>query len=227
MAVKKKNPRQPAPPRRNLIIAAIIVFTLLLAAATGYSTYRQEQQPESNAAAEKPNDKQADAGKADDKNTGNNKAAQSAGDLSKTKKDLVVIKTSLGDIEAEVYPELMPVTVTNFEKLAGSEFYNGLTFHRVEDWVVQGGDPEGDGSGGPGWTIKLETNPLLKNTRGAVAMARSEKPDTAGSQFYILKKDASWLDGDYAVFGRVVKGMEIVDRLKPGDKMQTVDIAKN
>jgi len=126
----------------------------------------------------------------------------------------------------EVYPELMPITVGNFEKLVISKFYDGLTFHRVEDWVIQGGDPKGNGTGGPGWTIKLETNPLLKNTRGALAMARSSDPDSAGSQFYILKKDASSLDGQYAVFGRVIKGMDIVDHIKPGDKMQKVVMVK-
>lgn len=134
----------------------------------------------------------------------------------------VNIKTAKGDIVLELYPDLMPVTVGNFEKLVKSNFYNGLTFHRVEDWVIQGGDPQGNGMGGPGWTIPLETNPKLKNVRGALAMARSQDPNSAGSQFYILKKDASWLDGQYAVFGKVIKGMEVVDQIKKGDKMESV-----
>ncbi|MHB1421490.1 MAG: peptidylprolyl isomerase [Bacillota bacterium] len=132
------------------------------------------------------------------------------------------IKTAKGDIVLELYPDLMPVTVGNFEKLVKSNFYNGLTFHRVEDWVIQGGDPQGNGMGGPGWTIPLETNPKLKNVRGALAMARSQDPNSAGSQFYILKKDASWLDGQYAVFGKVIKGMEVVDQIQKGDKMESV-----
>lgn len=132
------------------------------------------------------------------------------------------IKTAKGDIVLEVYPELMPVTVSNFEKLVKSNFYNGLAFHRVEDWVIQGGDPQGNGMGGPGWTIPLETNPKLKNVRGALAMARSQDPNSAGSQFYILKKDAPWLDGKYAVFGKVIKGMEVVDQIQQGDKMESV-----
>lgn len=134
----------------------------------------------------------------------------------------VSIDTAKGLIVVEVYPELMPVTVENFRKLVKSGFYDGLTFHRVEDWVIQGGDPEGTGQGGPGWTIPFETNRKLKNVRGAVAMARGDDPNSAGSQFYILKKDAQSLDGQYAVFGKVVKGMEVVDKIKPGDKMVSV-----
>lgn len=132
------------------------------------------------------------------------------------------IETEKGTIVLEIYPEYMPVTVANFEKLVNSNFYNGLTFHRVEEWVIQGGDPKGDGTGGPGWTIPLETSPKLKNVRGAVAMARSNDPNSAGSQFYILKQDAHWLDNQYAVFGRVIKGMEVVDRIQAGDKMIAV-----
>ncbi|HHY29981.1 MAG TPA: peptidylprolyl isomerase [Syntrophaceticus sp.] len=134
----------------------------------------------------------------------------------------VTIDTAKGQIVLEVYPDLMPITVANFDKLVQSGFYNGLKFHRVEDWVIQGGDPKGNGTGGPGWSIKLETNPQLRNVRGAVAMARAMDPDSAGSQFYILKKDASWLDGQYAVFGKVTEGMDVVDQIKTGDQMQTV-----
>ncbi|MDD4170266.1 MAG: peptidylprolyl isomerase [Desulfotomaculaceae bacterium] len=137
---------------------------------------------------------------------------------------MFTMQTTQGPVILEVYPKLMPVTVENFEKLVTSNFYNGLTFHRVEDWVVQGGDPQGNGSGGPGWTIPLEISPELKNVHGAVAMARSDAPDSAGSQFYILKKDATWLDGKYAVFGKVVQGMEIVDQIKPGDKIESIAV---
>lgn len=136
----------------------------------------------------------------------------------------VSMKTTKGDIQLELYPEKMPVTVENFLKLANDGFYNGLSFHRVEHWVVQGGDPLGDGTGGPGWQIKLETHPDLKNVTGAVAMARSANPDSAGSQFYILKKDASWLDGQYAVFGKVTEGMNVVKNLARGDRMSKVEV---
>jgi len=135
---------------------------------------------------------------------------------------IVSIQTTKGDLAIEVFPKNMPVTAANFEKLVKSGFYNGLSFHRVEDWVVQGGDPSGNGSGGPGWTIPLETSPELKHLRGNVAMARGQDPDSAGSQFYILKKDASWLDGQYAVFGRVIKGMDVVDKIRAGDRMELV-----
>jgi peptidyl-prolyl cis-trans isomerase B (cyclophilin B) len=134
----------------------------------------------------------------------------------------VTIDTARGQIVMEVCPDLMPVTVANFDKLVKDGFYNGLTFHRVEDWVIQGGDPKGDGTGGSGQTIRLETNPQLKNVRGAVAMARSSDPNSASSQFYVLKKDMPSLDGQYAVFGMVVQGMDIVDQIQIGDKMTTV-----
>lgn len=140
---------------------------------------------------------------------------------------IVSMKTDKGDLELELYPEKMPITVENFLKLVNSGFYNGLTFHRVEDWVVQGGDPSGNGTGGPGWAIKLETHPDLKNVTGALAMARSANPDSAGSQFYILKKDASWLDGQYAVFGKVTRGMDVVKKLAIGDKMNNVETVES
>lgn len=136
----------------------------------------------------------------------------------------ISIKTNKGTILVEVYPSLTPVTVQNFEKLVGDKFYNDLTFHRVEEGLIQGGDPQGNGMGGPGWAIPLEISPELKNERGALAMARGQDPNSAGSQFYILKQDMHALDGQYAVFGRVVKGMEVVDRIKAGDKMITVEL---
>lgn len=134
----------------------------------------------------------------------------------------ITIETAKGPIILEVYPKLMPITVSNFEKLVKANFYDGLTFHRVEDWVIQGGDPSGNGTGGPGWTIPLEITPSLKNVRGALAMARSSDPNSAGSQIFILKKDAPWLDGQYAVFGKVIEGMDIVDKIDVGDKMISV-----
>lgn len=143
-------------------------------------------------------------------------AARKAGAVS------YVLETSRGTVQLELRGDLVPLTVANFVKLAKSGFYDGLTFHRVEDWVVQGGDPRGDGTGGPGYTIRLETNPALLNRTGAIAMARSADPDSAGSQFYILKKDADWLDGDYAVFGRVTSGMDVVNKLQVGDKIISI-----
>jgi len=110
--------------------------------------------------------------------------------------------------------------------LAKKGFYNKLTFHRVEPgFVVQGGDPKGNGTGGPGYTIKAEFN-AHKHVRGTVAMARSTDPDSAGSQFYICLGPASFLDGKYTVFGLVTKGMDVVDGIRIGDRMKSVKIVE-
>ena len=127
-------------------------------------------------------------------------------------------------IKIEFFPADAPKTVENFVTLAKKGFYNGLTFHRVvPDFVVQGGCPQGTGSGGPGYQIKAEFN-TQKHLRGSVAMARSQHPDSAGSQFYITYGATPHLDGNYTVFGKVVSGMEHVDRIKQGDRMKTVTI---
>lgn len=122
-------------------------------------------------------------------------------------------------IKLELYPEIAPETVANFEKLVKQGFYNGLIFHRViEGFMIQGGCPDGTGMGGPGWSIKGEfaSNGFkndLKHERGVISMARSMMPDSAGSQFFIMHQDAPHLDGDYAAFGKVVEGMDVVDEI--------------
>lgn len=136
------------------------------------------------------------------------------------KDPVAVLKTNKGKIVIELYPESAPKTVENFKKLISEKFYDGLTFHRyVEDFVIQGGDPKGDGTGGPGYTIPDEFNnpkqhPHLK---GTVAMARTEEPNSAGSQFYICLDKQPHLDGKYTTFGRVIEGMDVVMRLRKGD----------
>jgi len=131
-----------------------------------------------------------------------------------------------GEIRLEFYPEDAPKTVENFVTLAKKGFYNGLNFHRVvADFVVQGGCPKGTGTGGPGYQIKAEFN-KQKHVRGTVAMARSQDPDSAGSQFYICYGSTPHLDGQYTVFGHVVSGMELVDRIKQGDRMTSVAITE-
>ena len=131
-----------------------------------------------------------------------------------------------GEIRLEFFPEDAPKTVENFVTLAKKGFYNGLNFHRVvPDFVVQGGCPKGNGTGGPGYTVKAEFN-KQKHVRGTLAMARSQDPDSAGSQFYICYGNTPHLDGQYTVFGKVVAGMELVDRIKQGDKMTSVTIAE-
>jgi peptidyl-prolyl cis-trans isomerase B (cyclophilin B) len=129
-----------------------------------------------------------------------------------------------GVIEIELYPEDAPKTVENFITLTKKGFYNGLTFHRVvPGFVVQGGDPNGNGTGGPGYTIKAEFN-KRHHLRGTVAMARSQDPDSAGSQFYICLAKQPSLDNNYTVFGQVVKGMDVVDKISVGDRMKSVVI---
>ena len=128
-----------------------------------------------------------------------------------------------GDIKVEFYSQDAPKTVENFIKLAKEGFYDGLLFHRiVPGFVIQGGDPNTRGSmtnrakwgtGGPGWNVKAEFN-KNKHSRGALSMARSQDPDSAGSQFFIVLKDSNFLDGQYTVFGRVISGMsDVVDKI--------------
>ncbi len=125
-----------------------------------------------------------------------------------------------GVITAELYPEKAPNTVANFVSLVASGFYNGLIFHRViPGFMIQGGDPQGTGMGGPGYSIKGEfaRNGFRENnlchTRGVLSMARSMMPNSAGSQFFIMHQDAPHLDGEYAAFGKVTEGMDVVDRI--------------
>lgn len=133
---------------------------------------------------------------------------------------MIVIEMENGKkIKLELYPEIAPITVENFEKLVKKGFYDGLIFHRViPGFMIQGGCPEGTGMGGPGHSIKGEfaSNGVkndLKHTRGVISMARSMLKDSAGSQFFIMHADAPHLDGDYAAFGKVVEGMDTVDEI--------------
>ncbi|OOM67985.1 peptidylprolyl isomerase [Clostridium sp. BL-8] len=125
-----------------------------------------------------------------------------------------------GVIQAELYPETAPNTVNNFIDLANKNFYNNLKFHRViKGFMIQGGDPKGDGTGGPGYSIKGEFTSngfpnSLKHTKGVLSMARTQDPDSAGSQFFIMSGDAPNLDGDYAAFGKVISGMDVVDKIQ-------------
>lgn len=124
-----------------------------------------------------------------------------------------------GIIKAELYPEIAPVSVNNFISLVSKGFYDGLIFHRViKGFMIQGGDPQGTGMGGPGYCIKgefaqngFENN--LKHTPGVLSMARANDPDSAGSQFFIMHFEAPYLDGSYAAFGQVIDGMDVVDKI--------------
>ena len=136
------------------------------------------------------------------------------------KNPIVTIEMENGDvITAELYPEIAPQSVYNFVHLVQDGFYDGLIFHRViPGFMIQGGCPFGTGTGGPGWTIRGEFSANgvkneLKHTRGVLSMARTSDPDSAGSQFFIMHDDAPHLDGSYAAFGKVVSGIEAVDRI--------------
>lgn len=133
---------------------------------------------------------------------------------------IVTFEMENGDIiKAELYPKIAPNTVNNFISLINDNFYDGLIFHRViKGFMIQGGDPEGTGMGGPGYGIKgefasngFENN--LEHEAGVLSMARSMMPNSAGSQFFIMHKDSPHLDGDYAGFGKVIEGMDVVDRI--------------
>ena len=124
-----------------------------------------------------------------------------------------------GTIMVDLYPEIAPITVENFVELAEDGFYDGLTFHRIiKGFMIQGGDPKGDGTGGAEETIKGEfskngvENPL-SHKRGVISMARSQMPDSASSQFFIVHEDSTYLDGEYAAFGYVTEGMDVVDKI--------------
>ena len=133
---------------------------------------------------------------------------------------IVTFTMENGDmIKAELYPETAPISVNNFISLIQKNFYDGLIFHRViKGFMIQGGDPEGTGMGGPGYSIKGEfayngVKNDLKHTAGVLSMARSMMPDSAGIQFFIMHKDAPHLDGQYAAFGKVIEGMENVNKI--------------
>jgi len=171
-------------------------------------------------------------------------ASAPAGAASKPKGNPIVVMLvehqgkPMGKIVIELFPKDAPLSVANFLKLVDKKFYDGLTFHRVENLdgdtgkIVQGGDPNGNGSGGPGWSVKGEfsanhvNNPLTHDA-GAFAMARSSDPDSAGSQFYICVNPVHALDGNYAVFGKVILGLKTVaDKIVVGDKMTSVKLSK-
>lgn len=141
-----------------------------------------------------------------------------ASDNQKTVRAVIEMEQG-GEILLELYPEIAPITVKNFTDLAEKKFYDGLIFHRViKGFMIQGGDPTGTGMGGPGHSIKGEfasngvKNPI-SHVRGVISMARSQNPNSAGSQFFIMHADGRYLDGQYAAFGRVTEGMDVVDRI--------------
>jgi peptidyl-prolyl cis-trans isomerase B (cyclophilin B) len=192
---------------RIAIIAFLALFAAPVLLAPGFIERVGAQQPASPAGKDAPTKEAPKGGK-------------------KVKQTAVITMEKGGEIALEFFPEDAPKTVENFVTLAKKGFYDGVTFHRVEpNFVVQGGDPKGNGTGGPGYTIKDEFN-KQKHVRGALAMARTQAPNSAGSQFYITLAPSHFLDGQYTVFGRVTSGMEVVDKIKVGDKMKSVKITE-
>ncbi|HLD57808.1 MAG TPA: peptidylprolyl isomerase [archaeon] len=131
----------------------------------------------------------------------------------------VLFETSMGNFKAELFEDKAPLTTGNFIKLVEKGFYNGIVFHRViPDFMIQGGDPKGDGTGGPGYTIKDEFAPGLKhNVSGLLSMANSG-PNTGGSQFFVTVAQTPWLDGKHAIFGKVVEGYDVVEKISLVDR---------
>lgn len=149
-------------------------------------------------------------------------------EFEKGKKYRAVIHTNKGKIICELFPEKAPLSVTNFIYLTNNGFYNGLTFHRVvKDFVIQGGDPEGTGQGGPGYTIPAEIG--LKHKQGALAWARlpdqvNPEKRSSGSQFYITLSEIPYLDGEYTVFGQTIEGMDVVKKIAMRDKIEKIEV---
>ncbi len=146
-----------------------------------------------------------------------------SGGMSMQKNPTVVFETTKGTFRAEIYLKEAPITANNFLGLVNSGFYNNLTFHRYEPgFVIQGGDPKGDGTGGSGKKIPLEIVPGLVHDIGALSMARTNDPNSATSQFFVVIGDAHFLDGQYAVFGKVTYGMDVALKIRKGDRMTRV-----
>lgn len=137
----------------------------------------------------------------------------------------ILIKTNKGEILCELYPQYAPKTVKNFVKLSKLGFYDGLIFHRyVPDFVIQGGDPYGTGYGDAGYNIPLEVNEKARHIEGALGIARAQDPNSGSCQFYITLKETPHLDGNYTVFGKVIKGMDVVKKLRKGDIIEKIEI---
>ena len=198
------------------VIITILVVILLIAGMVGYALYNNqktkkpnnnENKTENTVVSEKEENTVSEENKEEDKV------------YSKGKHHAEMVIKDYGTIALELDADVAPITVENFAQLVNEGFYNGLTFHRIiSGFMIQGGCPIGNGTGGPGYTIHGEfaSNGFkndLKHTRGVLSMARAMDPNSAGSQFFIMHQDAPHLDGEYAAFGKVIEGMENVDKI--------------
>ncbi len=204
------------------ILVSLLVFVLVFSFGCSNSEVSDGQGKEAGETAVRAEGKE-EAGSAEDlTGSASGEDTSEAADADKENRQKVTAVIDIrdyGKITMELDPDAAPVTVENFVKLVREGFYDGLTFHRIMDgFMIQGGDPQGNGSGGAPETIKGEfsqngvQNPL-SHVRGTVSMARSQDPDSASSQFFIVQSDSTFLDGQYAAFGKVTKGMEIVDQI--------------
>ena len=153
--------------------------------------------------------------------------ADAAAEIEKTTGSVVLLETVKGNIYLELFDDKTPVTVGSFLELTGKGFYDGIRFHRViADFMIQGGDPKGNGTGGPGFTIPDEADRGLKHVRGSFSMAKTAAPNTGGSQFFICHVPCKHLDGVHTVFGQCIKGQDVVDAIKQGDEIKRAVIVK-
>ena len=206
----------------GLLLALLLAISAVaLAGCSGNSSKKESSESSSKSSAISASPKSS----ASDAYAGDYKVPDNAVKGTITVKDY-------GEIEFALIPDVAPITVENFTTLVKSKFYDGLTFHRImEGFMIQGGDPLGNGTGGNDKKIKGEfssngVNNPLKHQRGVMSMARSQDPDSASSQFFIVQKDSDFLDGQYAAFGVVTKGMSVVDKIcadaKPTDNNGTI-----
>lgn len=205
---------------QKLIVLALVAFSFVFLAGCTAKEYQIEGNTVSSTYGYPPGGVEKESGRAEQGEKENN--IDEVGRMEEN--PIVVFETEKGKFEAEIFVNEAPITGENFMNLVNSGFYNGLAFHRVEPgFVVQGGDPKGDGTGGSNKTIPLEAKPELKHEVGSLGMARSREKDSASSQFYVVTGEASFLDGEYAVFGKVLEGgMEVVRKIEVGDKMDKV-----
>ena len=149
----------------------------------------------------------------------------SAAESTPVKDIRIILHTSKGDIEATIFASKVPITAANYLHLAKKGYYNGLTFHRViADFMIQGGDPTGTGSGGPGYKFGDEFDPSLKHTKAGIFSMANAGPGTNGSQFFITHGPTPHLDNKHSVFGEVTKGLDVVNKIEKGDKITTIEI---
>jgi len=202
------------------IIAALAVFVGL----NQYLSLDPEADMAQQAAKEQAAQIQAAKAKAPEKAKPKSKTLAIRGDKTS---NMIVLDTPKGTMKIKLFEDEMPISVANFKELIEKKFYDGLIFHRVEDWVIQGGDPLGTGTGGSDKTIKLEINKKHGfDKAGMVGMARSNDRDSATSQFFVVTKSSSFLNDGYACFGEVVEGLDVIKKIQKGDKMTEIYFAK-